>query len=398
MSNALTSVTTDLSVFGNLVLEQLQPRLVMLRRITVGVPVPATYGDEIQISDISVSGNAGTRAVGGAATASDLVALTRTITKTNIYKAVKLDNLEIFFSNIGLMERAARQIARAVAREVDAVILRLVDTDVPYEVGQLDGSSCMDEAQKYLSLAYKQLMKNGADVESLFCVLGDSEAHNFRQNSNLYKVNEAGSSDLLRRAILGSVLGFEIVESQQVVSSTLSTNAATTGTASVSAASLGASSISAASLGTGTIKKGTTFTISTVNNALGNSIGFVVTADATITANAATLPIYPSLPVALAGTETLTFVDHSAAGSMNLAWDRDSILGYVAAPAPFPEGTGVASTTVTDEQSGLSIRIAAKSNLLGSAGNAYNTELGADVMFGAKVIRPEGTVKITGEV
>lgn len=396
MSNSLNPITTDLSVFGNLVLEQLQPRLVMLRRVMLGVPVPATYGDEIQISDISVSGNASTRAVGGAATASDLVALTRTITKTNIYKAVKLDNLEVFFSNIGLMERAARQIARAVAREVDATILRLVDTDVPYEVGQVDGSSCMDEAQKYLSLAYQKLMQNGADMEQLFCVLGSAEAHQFRQNSNLYKVNEAGSADLLRNAVLGRVLGFEIIESQQVVTSTLSTNTATTGTASVSAASLGATSISAASLGTGTIKKGTTFVISTVNNALGNSIGFVVTSDAAISGNAATLPIYPALPVALAGTETLTFTDHSAAGSMNLAWDKDSILAYVAAPAAFPDGTGIASTTVTDEQSGLSIRIAAKSNLLGSSGSAYNTELAADTMFGAKVVRPEGTVKITG--
>jgi hypothetical protein len=65
--------------------------------------------------------------------------------------------------------------------------------------------------------------------------------------------------------------------------------------------------------------------------------------------------------------------------------------------SPFREGSGIASVVVSDGQTGLSIRVAAQSTLLGGAGVAYSESLSADCVYGADVIRPNFAVRITGD-
>lgn len=402
MSNFTSPTTTDLSVLANEFLDALYPELVAVKRVRLGVPVPAQYGDEIQIADINITGAPATRIIGGAATASDLVTLTKSMTKTQIYYGFKLDNLEGFFSSLPLMQQGARDLARGVANQIDANILSNMAQQAVYEVGKTDGSAVWNSTDllKPLNDSYKKFRQNGVSTRNLYAAFGATEAANFRSIPNLFKANEAGTDAMLRDAILGRIFAHEVIESENVLSTlTVSAAAATDSPASVTGVNAqGSSTLVLGGLGTGTVKKYTTFTIAGFTQKSGALQGFTVTADATITANAATVSIFPKLPAATAGSEVVTFAEHSAAGSPNVAWDRDSVLAYIEAPAPFPEGTGVLSVRVVDDESGVGVRIAMKSNVLGSAGSAYNTEISADVIFATMIRRPEGVVRIWGAV
>lgn len=391
MANAITSITTDLTTFGRILLAETRSRMVAARLAVRGNPAGASMiGNKIEIPDLDVSGDAATLAIGGTASASDVTSTKRTLTVERIYKAVTVDNLENVFSSVDMMTRMASRIAYKVAKKCDSIVCGLWN-EIPYEVGKLDGSAVFNSTDKHTVLAdaYKTLFDNEADLDGLVAILGSKEANAFRKLDNLWKVNEAGNSDVLRTQFLGSILGFTLYESQQIQDQLTSVAAETSSPgAVVGAHAVGVTSLSVNGLGTGTVKKGTTF-------ALG-SYRYVVTADATITTNAATLLIYPALKEAQSGSEAVTFTEHStAASSQNLAFHPEAIRTVSVAPAPFREGSGVASAVVSDPQTGLSIRVAAESKLLGAPG--YTESLSADVIFGAKVVRPEWAVRITGD-
>jgi hypothetical protein len=401
MANNLGPITTDITIFANKLLAALSSKLVMWGRVTQGSPVGSTAGTTIAVADMDVAGAAAVRAIGGAATASDIIAVNRNMVKQQIYKAVTVENLHLLFSSVPVMDRLANRLAYKVAKAFDAILIGFALGQAAYEVGKIDGTASFNatDVLKPLNDARKQLIKNEADTDQLYCVLGPTEAANFRSLSNLFKVNEAGSSDLLRQGLMGSILGFEMLESQQVVNSTaLIASGGDVAWTVTGAHAIGATTLVVGAAGAGTIKKGVVFTIAAEVNGAGNPVGHTVTADATITSNAATLSIWPPLTMAFAGTDVITAnAEHiTTAGSNNLCWHPDAIQAAVVAPEPFPEGSGVQSVTVRDEQTGLGIRIAAQSKLLGGAGSAYTTDLAADLVVAAMMGRPEFAVRLNG--
>jgi hypothetical protein len=351
-------------------------------------------GNKVTFPDIDVSGDAAIRAIGGAATASDLIATSRTLTVQQVYKAVTVDNMQNLFATPALMVRAASRLAYKVAKKCDAIVAGLWNR-MPYEVGELDGTGAFNSTDKHLVLAqaYKVLVDNEADTDNLKVVLGTREALNFRSLDNLWKVNEAGSSEVLRTKGLGSVLGFDIYESQQIASNFASVAGETASPgAVVGVNAAGAETLSVNGIGAGTVQSGTSFTVDS-GPALGR---YVVTTDTAIVANAAVLPVWPPLKGATAGAEVVTFTEHvTATSSQNFAFSPEAFRSIMM-PA-FPLGGGVEEAIVSDPQTNLSVRIAKQSTLLGGAGVAYTQSIAADCHFGADLVRPEFAVRITGQ-
>jgi hypothetical protein len=393
MANSLNPVTTDLTAFGRIFLSALKSRLVLAGMIPRGDIAGATMiGNKVTYPDISVSGDAAVRAIGGAATASDLIATSRTLTVQQVYKAITVENLHNLFATPSLMVRAAEQLAYKVAKKCDSIVAGLWNK-MPYEVGPVDGTAAFNAttAHGVLADAYKVLFDNEADTSNLRLVLGSKEATAFRKLTNLYKVNEAGSSDVLRTQSLGRVLGFDIYESQMIQDnfSSVAGESASPG-AVVGVNAIGATTLSMNSLGSGTLQSGTSFTIA------GFSKRYIVTDDATITTNAAIPNIYPPLEAATSGSEAITFLEHSTAtSSQNFAFNPEAFRSIVM--PSFPLGGGVDEAIVSDPQTNLSVRIAKQSTLLGGAGTAYTQNLAADCMFGADVVREGFVVRITGD-
>ena len=395
MSNNLGSVAEDLTYFGSEVLSQLQNRLTLVqtvRRSYQGAEESA--GSNVQIPYITISGGATARAIGGAATASDVDAQYTTVVLGQIYQAASIDNLQKTFQNIDLMAETAARLAYNLAAASDSKIAALWN-EIPNEVGTLDGTSIFNATDdiNVFAAARKKLSANQAplDLNNIHAVINPSEAYALRTLTSYKQANFSGTAEGRRTGDLYDTFGFQIHESQQIQDATLSVAAEWLSPgAVVGAFAKGASAVAINSVGVGTIKKGSTFTIGTA--------AYSVTADATITANAATVSIYPKLKVALVGGEAVTAVVHSAAASMNLMYHSDAFL-FVARPsAAFAQGSGVTSVVVRDPQTGLGLRVSHQSQLLGSAGVAMTESILVDIVCGAKTVRPEWAIKATGQI
>jgi hypothetical protein len=171
---------------------------------------------------------------------------------------------------------------------------------------------------------------NGAPLSDRQLVLGSSAISNIRgKQSVLFKMNEAGTDELLRRGIVGQVEGFDIHNSAQVKTAvTAGTGAsATTNTAGYA---VGATTITLASAGTGTIIAGDLITFA------GDTNVYVVVTGDTDTSNGGTVVIAePGLRKAIAASATAITV--TAATTRNMFFHRSAIQLATRAPA-MPDG------------------------------------------------------------
>lgn len=408
MANFIANVSDGLTFIGRSFIRNLTSRQVLLNRVNTTYLQGWSYGSTFQLQSLDISGGAAIRAIGGAATADDIVALTQTISKQQIYKAVKVENLQMLFADNNMLAKVGQRLAYKVGKKADAIVAGL-HTQIPNEVGTLNGDSCWDPTAtsdpfKPLNDALVLLSQNDGDTDNLTAVFNPYESGQIRRIPNILQAQQAGNNTTMRTANIGNILGFEVLMSQQIQNATESVAAETASPGAVVGVNpVNSGTLAVNGLGAGSVKAGTTFTIAGFTNDEGFLRNFVVTANATITANAATLSINPPLPAATAGSEVVTFREHTAAGSMNLAFHRDAIAVAIQGMANFMPGTGVAVENVSDDPpeqggTGLSVQIAMKSNLLGAAGTAYTTEIAASIVFGAGVPMPDLAVKISGHV
>lgn len=401
MSNALSNVADALTVIGRSTLYHLESALILASRVTRAYGGAANagagdYGSSVQIADLQIVGDAQTRSIGGAATASDVVAMTRNINFTHYYIGTSTDNIQTMVSSVPVMVDLGRQLAYKLALKLDGTIAAL-HASVPYEVGPLDGTTAFATDADVVSQARRILAENQCPIDgNLFLALNTKESYNLRKLSLLTVYSNSGDASTLRAGLPGNLFGFEVGETQQIANATL-TQADISWTVT-GAHARGVTSLVTGAQGVGTVPAGMTFKIAGVTNATAHDVRFAVAADATISGSAATLSIYPALPVALSGGEVITAISHSAASSQNLAFHRDAILAVAQAPPPWPAGSGVTSVVVDDPQTAFALRLSMKSNLLGGSNVAFHTELVADVWYGARLIRPEFAVKIAGAV
>lgn len=190
------------------------------------------------------------------------------------------------------------------------------------------------------------LTDNGAPQSDLHAVLSNTNVERLRgKQSSLFKVNEAGSDELLRTGNMGIVQGMALHESAQIATSVAGTAASATTNAAGYA--VGATTITLAAAGTGTIVAGDIITFAGDTNQY-----LVVTGDADVS-NGGTIEIAePGIRVAMsAATKAITVV---AATKRSMFFHRSAIQLLTRAPA-MPEGGDMADDVlmVTDPVTGI---------------------------------------------
>jgi hypothetical protein len=175
------------------------------------------------------------------------------------------------------------------------------------------------------------LDENGAPESDRHLVLGSAGIRNLRgKQSQLFKMNEAGTDDLLRRGILGDLEGFGIHQSAAIRNAvTAGTGAsATTNTAGYA---VGATVITLASAGTGTIIAGDFITFA------GDTRKYLVTSgDADVSNGGSITLAEPGLLKAIPASATAITV--VAAATRNIFFHRTAVQLATRAPAMPDEG------------------------------------------------------------
>lgn len=190
------------------------------------------------------------------------------------------------------------------------------------------------------------LTDNGAPKGDLHAVLSNTNVERLRgKQSSLFKVNEAGSDELLRTGNMGVIQGMAMHESAWVATSTAGTaSGATTNNAGYA---VGATVLTLAAAGTGTIVAGDIVTFA------GDANQYVVVSGDADVSNGGTITIAePGLRVAMsAATKNITV---TAATKRSMFFHRSAIQLLTRAPA-MPDGGDMADDVVmvTDPVSGI---------------------------------------------
>lgn len=199
----------------------------------------------------------------------------------------------------------------------------------------------------------KILEDNGAPQSDLRAVLSSAAIANIRgKQSVLFKANEAGTDAMLRRGIIGDILGVGIGSSAGVKTNvTAGTNngSAATNTAGYA---IGATTITLGSAGTGTIIAGDIITFAGDTNKY-----LVVTGDADVSNGGSIVIAEPGLRVAIPTSATV--ITTVAATDRNMVFSKSSIV--LATRTPYmPTGGDAAADVIdiVDPVSGLAFQVA----------------------------------------
>lgn len=194
----------------------------------------------------------------------------------------------------------------------------------------------------------KILDDNGAPSSDLQLVLGTSGMANLRGKQNvLFKVNEAGTEQLLRQGIVGRLQGFDIRDSAAVKAHTKGTGA--NYLSDQATLPVGDTAVHV-DTGTGTAVAGDVVTFAGDSNKYIVGTGFAGDGDMDMVLNK------PGLRSTLANNVAMTVGDSYAA---NMAFSRNALHLIARLPA-MPEGGDDADdvTTITDPVSGLIFEVA----------------------------------------
>ena len=242
------------------------------------------------------------------------------------------------------------------------------------------GTAPFATAANFLDFAnmLKILDDNGAPMSDRQLVLGSSAVLNLRGiQSNLFKANEAGTDELLRRGIVAQVEGFDIHQSNAIASAASGTG--TNYTSTTAGFAIGTTSIPLIT-GSGTVLAGDTVTFTGDTN-----IYIVATG---ITAPGTIVLAGPGLRKALAASAVAMTV--GAASSANAAFHRSAVQLVTRAPA-MPDGGDLATDviTITDPISNISFQVATYEEY-----RRRRYEVG--LSWGVKVNQPEFVATLLG--
>jgi hypothetical protein len=224
----------------------------------------------------------------------------------------------------------------------------------------------------------KILEDNGTPPGDWKMVLGSAAILNLRGiQTNLFKVNEAGSEELLRRGVIGQIMGFDIHNSAQVVSFTKGTGA--NYTSSTAGFAIGTTSIPIIT-GTGTVLAGDFVTFT------GDSNKYLVTTG--VSAPGTIVIAEPGLKIALAASAVAMTV--GGTHTPNLVFHQSALQLVTRLPAyPSKGDKATDRMTVTDPVSGLSFGIAAYPGFLRST-------VHVNLAWGCANVNPEFSAVLLG--
>lgn len=199
--------------------------------------------------------------------------------------------------------------------------------------------------QKPLADALKILLDNGAGSDGHSAVISTTGGANLRKVSNLFKVNEGGDPNLLRKGLLGNLYNFDIRESAGVTTATKGTGAGYLVDLGAGYA-IGDTTIHV-DTGTGTILAGDVVTFAGDTNKYVVKTGFAGDGDGDI------VIAEPGLRATLADDVAMT-VGNTA--TQDLCLRRDAVVVAVR-PGLQPLGGGIEQMVITDPQTGFSVLV-----------------------------------------
>jgi hypothetical protein len=201
--------------------------------------------------------------------------------------------------------------------------------------------------------ALKILEDNGAPASELKLVLSNAAMYNLRgKHSELFKVNEAGTEELLRDGKVARLMGFDLHQSGFVANHTAGTTTDATLTSTDYA--VGSTSLTLASTGTSTILEGDQVNIAGQNNGIWYGVR---TGDADVSGGGTVVLNAPGLTIVQ--TTNTSVIAPSANYSANMAFHKNAIVLVTRAPA-MPEGGDMAEDVemITDPRTGITYEIA----------------------------------------
>lgn len=343
--------------------------------VNIFIAPPATGGD---ITPGATPPNDGDQVLGNT---------TMTITKSRYWPVRWNGEEQKGVGNSGQLSNVIRdqftQAFRAAANEVEAdLALMHLQSSRAYGTAALTPFGTANDLSDAAGIR-RILEDNGAPQSDLQLVIGAAAMQNIRgKQSVLFKVNEAGTADLLRNGTIGRLEGLDLHNSSGIKTAI----AAGTGAAATTNAAgyaVGATVITLAAAGTGTLLAGDFVTFAGDTN-----IYQILSGDAD-TSNGGTITLAePGLRVAMsAATKAITVI---AASVRNMGFSRSAIQLATRAPA-LPEGGDMADdrTIIQDPVSGLAFEV--------SLYRQYRQiKYEVALAWGAKVIAPRHTAILLG--
>jgi hypothetical protein len=193
---------------------------------------------------------------------------------------------------------------------------------------------------------------NGCPPDGLALVLNNAAWANLRgKQSNFFKVNEAGSAEMLRDGAMARAFGFNLFQSGFVAAHTPGTTTDATLTSTDYA--VGSTSLTLASTGTGTIVEGDQVNIAGQNNGIWYGVR---TGDASVADGGTVVLNAPGLRIAQT-TNTSVIAPNATAWKANMAFHPSAIQLITRAPA-MGDDLAVGKEMVFDEVSGITYEIA----------------------------------------
>jgi hypothetical protein len=282
---------------------------------------------------------------------------------------------------LNIQQDQIAQAIRALVNEMEADLASAAAVGASRAFGTTAGTAPVlaDFAQ-----AKKILDDNGAPMSDRHFIVDTTAGVALRGTSNLFKVNEAGDSTMLRQGILGNLYGFDIRESAQVVTPTA--GAMASATSSNAAFTVGQTVIPLATAGTGVVAAGDIITFANdTNKYVVASVSFAGANPAsgdTITLAAPGLRKAQS-----AATRAITVF---ATSTRNIAMTRNALLVGTRLPALPREGDMAIDRTVeVDPRTGIAFELAVYPGF-----RMVTYHLSA--AWGVKVMKPEHIATIIG--
>ncbi len=275
------------------------------------------------------------------------------------------------------MRDAFAQAMRSIVNAVEADLASLYA--VASRAYGTAGTTPFDSTNKlsFLAQLFKMFADNGAPTTDLQLVLNTTGGAALKSLTELWKANEAGTDDLLRRGRLLQLMGFDIRESAQIKAHTKGT-----GTSyqvnNGSGIAVGGTAI-AADTGSGTLIAGDIITFAADSN---NKY----VASAALAAGSFSIA-KPGARVAIADNNAITIGNNYAA---NMAFSRSAIHLLVRQPA-MPSGGDAADDVqeIIDPQTGITFQVAMYRQ---RRRVAYEVGLA----WGKKVVKPEALHLLLG--
>lgn len=273
-------------------------------------------------------------------------------------------------------EQLIQPAMRAIAQKVDEYIAGLY-VDVPYIV-DVSGTPAVSD----LANIGKIMNQNKVPLDNRRLVLDPVTHAKYVVLDPFLHADKSGSTQALREASMGRVLGLDSYMDQNINTHTKGTLSAQNNIAVKTSASAGDTQVvlkdSAAGTLTGTLVKGDILTFADTPGV------YVVTANATASSNEITVNIYPGLAADVAADTVVTLKDSHIA---NMAFHRNAF-ALVTRPLQKPLGNERAEII---NYNGLSIRAVYDYDI-----TSKKDIVSLDILCGVKTLTPELAVRFCG--